>query len=82
MKNKLIAMAILVTILVVTCCSCNMQVFDVTYRYDYAYVYLPNGKVVEGKVDSWCDYESDAVQVVINGTTYLTHYSNVVLVSN
>jgi hypothetical protein len=63
-------------------CGCNMQILDTTYSYEYAYIALPNGEVVEGEVDSWVDYESDAVQVVIDGKTYLTHYENVVLISD
>ena len=84
MKKTLIAIALLliITISVVALSSCNMQILDTTYSYEYAYVSLPNGEVIEGKVDSWIDYESDAVQVVINGKTYLTHYSNVVLISD
>ena len=84
MKKTLIAIALLLVIAtsIITLSSCNMQVLDLTYSFEYAYISLPNGEVIEGKVDSWVDYESDAVQVVINGKTYLTHYSNVVLISN
>lgn len=59
----------------------NMDIWDTTYTFHKAIISLPNGEVVEGKVDRWVDYESDAVQVVIDGTTYLTHYSNVVLIN-
>ena len=84
MKKTLIAIALILILVIsiITLSSCNMQILDITYSYEYAYISLPNGKVVEGKVDSWVDYESDAVQVVINGKTYLTHYSNVVLISD
>ena len=84
MKKTLIAIALILILVIsiITLSSCNMQILDTTYSYEYAYISLPNGKVVEGKVDSWVDYESDAVQVVINGKTYLTHYSNVVLISD
>lgn len=77
-----IALLLIITISVITLSSCNRQIFDTTYSFEYAYIFLPSGEVIEGKVDSWVDYESDAVQVVINGKTYLTHYTNVVLVSN
>ena len=84
MKKTLIAIALILILVIsiITLSSCNMQILDTTYSYEYAYISLPNGEVVEGKVDSWVDYESDAVQVVINGKTYLTHYSNVVLISD
>ena len=80
--KKVIIFAILLVLVVSILCSCNMQLMDITYNFDYAYVALPNGTVVEGKVDSWIDYESDAIQIVIKGKTYVTHYSNVVMVKN
>lgn len=59
----------------------NRQLYDLKYRFNRGIIRLPNGEVVEGKVSSWYDYDdSDAVQVTIDGTTYLTHYSNVVLI--
>lgn len=60
----------------------NRNLIDTTYRYEYAYIRLPNGETVEGKVQSWDDYEiSDMLQVEIDGKVYLTHSTNVVLVS-
>lgn len=57
----------------------NKQVIDLTYEYSQAQIKMPDGTVIEGKVDSWNDYEGDQLQVKINGTTYLVHSSNVVL---
>lgn len=81
--KKIIGLLLVVLMVVGLFCGCNMQVIDMTYSYEYAYIALPNGEVVEGRVSSWVDYESgDVVQIVINGKTYLTHYENVVLVSD
>lgn len=81
--KKIICLLLVVLIAVGLFCGCNMQVIDITYSYEYAYVALPNGEWVEGKLTGWKDYEnSDVVQIVINGKTYLTHYENVVLVSD
>lgn len=79
---KKILATILVTVLMVAALSgCNKQVFDTVYGYDKAIISLPNGNVVEGKVDSWTDYEDgDQIQVKINGTTYLVHSSDIVLI--
>ena len=61
----------------------NRQVMDLKYRFNRAVIRLPNGEVVDGKVSSWLDYaNSDAVQVTIDGKTYLTHYSNVCLMDD
>ena len=60
----------------------NQSWFDFTYNFDSAIVFTPNGIVAEGRVETWKDYEdSDVVQVTINGVTYLTHYSNVILIA-
>ena len=59
----------------------NRQWWDTTYNFDKVYIALPDGSSVVGRVESWTDYEdSDAVQVKTGGKTYLTHYTNVVLV--
>lgn len=42
---------------------------------------LPNGETVIGEVESWTDFEDgDQIQVKVNGITYLTHATNVVLI--
>ena len=70
---------ILLPILLLT--ACNYQMMDLTYTYNYAYISLPNGECVEGKVDSWKDFEDgDQIQVAIDGVTYLTDTTRCVLV--
>lgn len=60
----------------------NKQLFDMTWSYEYAIVHMPDGKVIEGHVDSWTDFEDgDQIQIKIDGVTYLTHSMNVVLLS-
>lgn len=61
--------------------GCNKQIVDLTYKFDYAIISLPNGEVVEGKVQSWKDYEDgDQIQVKVSDTTYLVHAANVALI--
>jgi hypothetical protein len=60
----------------------NRSWFDTTYTFNRAVISLPDGLRVEGEVEQWMDYEnSDMIQVVIDDTVYLTHSSNVVLIS-
>lgn len=81
MKKFVIVMLAAVMLLVV-CAACNAQVVDTVWNYEKAVVGLPNGDSVSGKVESWCDYEnSDMIQVKIDGKTYFTHSTNVVLIS-
>lgn len=80
MKKKFIITAILVLLFTLVGCG-NQQLMDTTYTFNYAQIKMMDGTVVEGKVDSWKDFEDgDQLQVKINGNTYLTHSSNVVLV--
>jgi ribosomal protein S1 len=80
---KKILTVLLVFVLVLTILTgCNKQLFDTTYSFDRAIITLPNGEIIEGKIDSWTDYEDgDQIQVKINGTTYLVHSSNIVLIA-
>ncbi len=59
--------------------GCNKQVIDLTYSYSWAQLKMPDETIVEGRLESWDDYEGDQLQVKIDGVTYLIHSSNVVL---
>ena len=60
----------------------NEQVFDTNWKYEWAIIQLGNGELIEGRVSSWRDFdESDCVQFTMNGITYLTHYTIVILCS-
>ena len=53
--------------------GCNYNAMDLQYEFNYAYIELPDGQIVAGKVESWRDYEDgEQLQVKINGITYLT----------
>ena len=77
---KYVIILTLLACIVLLAAGCNKQIIDTTYKFDYAIISLPNGEIVEGKVQSWNDYEGDQIQVKINGATYLVHSMNVVLV--
>ena len=62
--------------------GCNYQMVDTNYSFERAIIQLPNGEIIEGKVDSWKDFEDgDQVQVKIDGVTYLVRSNNCVLIS-
>lgn len=85
MKNwkKYLLIGAIILVLASTLVGCNKQLIDFTYSFERAIISLPNGEVVEGKVESWKDYEDgDQIQVKIDGKTYLVHSSNIVLISD
>ena len=81
MKKFVIVMLAAIMLLVI-CAGCNKQLVDTTYSYERAILSLPDGTVIEGKVQSWKDYDDgDQIQVKIDGKQYLVHSMNVVLIS-
>ena len=82
MKKKLLA-AILALGMALSLAGCgNRQMIDLTYSYKYAIISLPNGEIVEGKVDSWKDFEDgDQLQITVDGVTYLVHATDAVLMT-
>lgn len=80
--KKTIALSAIIICFVISLTACNAQIIDTTYKFDYAYVSLGDDLWIEGEVQSWAEWDdTDMVQVKIDGITYYTHSSNVVLVS-
>lgn len=60
----------------------NKTIWDITFSFERARINLLNGEFIEGAVQSWTDFEDgDSIQVRIDDKVYLTHISNVVLIS-
>ena len=80
LKGKFAA-TLICFVIICTFSSCNKQMFDTAYKYNRAIIQLQDGTVVDGKVESWTDFEDgDQIQVKINGVTYLVHSSNITLI--
>lgn len=77
---KKLASVILATELIFTATGCNRQIADLTCKYNYAYISLPNGDCIEENAQSWFKYDDgDQIQIKINDITYLTDTTRVVL---
>lgn len=81
-KNKIIAVFSIMIATAGILSGCNKQIIDTTYSYERAILSLPNGEVIDGKVESWKDFNNgDQIQVKIDGKQYLIHSENIVLIS-
>ena len=85
--KKRVALIISLAMILISCAGChNTQFVDMSCHYDQAIIYLPNGEIVEGRVSSWTSWTSfgdgGAVQIKIDGKTYLTHLCNVCLIDD
>lgn len=77
-RIKALAIGVL---LITTLIGCNKQIVDLNYTYNYAVIQLPNGEIVEGKIQTWTDYEGEQLQVKIDGVVYLCSSYNCVLMN-
>lgn len=81
-KTVIIATLALMLATIGLLAGCNKQVIDLTYSYERAILCLPNGEIIDGKVQSWKDFEDgDQIQVKIDGKQYLVHSEDIVLIS-
>lgn len=84
MKKFTTIFVIMIFALVLVLNSCgNKTLFDTTYKFNYAIVEFPGGKVEKINIKNWTDYE-DGEQIQItasDGNTYLVHAANCVLVA-
>lgn len=81
--KKLLCIILCAGCLILALSACNKQIIDFDYCFNYAYVRLPNGETVEGRIKSWKDWnDSDMLQVTFyDGSIYYSHSTNIVLVS-
>lgn len=78
MKKKIVAI-LCAAVMTFGLVGCNKQILDLQYSFNYAIIQLPNGEIVEGKVQSWKDYDGEQLQVKIDGVVYLTSSYNCTL---
>lgn len=79
-KRILLPLLLIIVLIALTACG-NKDMFDIVYTFDRAIIKLPNGEIVEGKVESWSDFaDGDQLQITIDGKIYLVHSSDAVLI--
>lgn len=62
-------------------CGCEQVGNNMWSDYNYAYILLQDGTVIQGKIDAYrCYRDSDYIQITIKGDEYLVHRSNATLI--
>lgn len=80
-KMKQLIFVTLVTVPMLAACG-NKDILGTTYTFRYATVKLPDGTLINGKVEAWAREEkADTIRVTFadGKGEYLTNSSNVVL---
>ena len=85
--KKFIVLVFALILLCSVLCSCgenhnNMTMFDTNHFFEEAVIFRADGEQ-HVKIKNWCDSRySGMVQIILeNGEVYLTHSSNVILIS-
>ena len=78
MKKKIVALVAAAGLaFCLTGCG-NRQILDTNFYFNRAIISMP-----DGTVQSWKDFDDgDTIQIKIDDVTYLTHISNVVLMTD
>lgn len=72
---------VIMMLLALVCAGCNQQMIDIEYTFERAIMKLPNGEIIDDKVQTWRDYKKDnQMQVKVNGVYYLIDKRNIVLI--
>lgn len=81
--KKIICFLLTIVMVASLCCACgNRTYFDTTWTFERAIIFLPDGEKIKGTVSSWTYCKSSGMlRVTIDGATYLTHSTNVILIS-
>lgn len=78
--KKFICVILIMCLITISLVSCNKQMFDTTYSFNYAYVVWPDGKAEKLAIKSWKDFDGDQIQIKTkNDKTYVFHSVNCVL---
>ena len=81
--KKFVALGLILVLVCSLICSCNMTVFDTTHSFEEAIIFRADGEQ-RVKIKSWCERGyGGIIQITLeNGNVYLTHSSNIILISN
>ena len=82
MKKVILAVMLILGLILLSACGNRQVGFDTNQTFSKAYINI-GGEWKSFSIKSWRDFEDgDEVQIITkDGTVYLTHYMNVVLVN-
>ena len=80
--KKIILLIVTISMLLSGCQFYNKKIIDISYRFDYAMIKLPNGDIINTKITKWSDGdEGDLgwIQIWTEDNYYYTSIENVIL---
>lgn len=82
MKKLFLTLSMVFGLALLSACG-NRTFLDTTYTFNYAQFALPDGRLIEGRLIKWRDYDGEQIQLVMeDGNTYLVSTFNATLSVN
>lgn len=76
---KKIFVILLTVIMLLVFAGCNFHPVDMHWGFNYAYIYQPNGSIVEIEIETWTEDENSVTIVAKDGQVFSVGYHNCVL---
>lgn len=76
---KKILCVLLALVMLITFCACNYNVIDTNWEFNYAYITLPTGEVIEEEIKSWTEDDNCVTIQGKDGQVYCVSYHNVLM---
>lgn len=85
-KIKKLIIALSTVAMIATCAGCHYEgydFFDTNYHFDRAIMRMPDGEIVEVKIEKWADADGEQLTITgKNGKRYLVSSINCVLIED
>lgn len=73
---------ILIVAMIFCFTGCNMKLLDTDYHFNYAYITMPDGSVIEVNVNKWVE-DSNSITIESDaGQVYSVSYHNCLMTKN
>lgn len=76
---KKILCVLLVIVMIFSLTACNYNLIDTSWDFNYAYITMPNGEIVEVTINSWTEDENSVTIKGDDGQVYSVSYHNCLL---
>ena len=77
--KKIIAITLMVAVIMLCATGCNSKSNTLPSKYEYAYVSLPNGYIVEVELKDFYRYKNHIMILGQDGAFYSVGYNNCIL---
>lgn len=79
---RIIVLSMVMALLLISLSSCNFQLIDTKWQFNYAYITFPNGEIMEVEIEKWTEDGNSVTIQCKDGNVYSVSYHNCFLTKN